>query len=323
MNISSKGSALSLAIEVTQLKKHYRGAATPALNGVDFSVEAGEIFGVVGPNGAGKTTLFGCLLGHLHHEGEVLVGGIDPREPEARRNFGYVPERLTFESWMKAQAFVGFHYDMSGQPSSAKAEAVSDALHKVGIDRADWNKKVIRFSRGNLQRLALAQAMVGRPEFLFLDEPTSGMDPLGVVRFKEIVRELAASGCTVIFNSHQLAQVQDLCSRVLFLEKGQLLQIETLAHGHLALKGRSSKLAYHVRWLESKEAAAKVKTVAARHKVALEMDGEHSALFTVRDEAQGSQLLSLLVRAGVKVAQAGLQVKDLEQEFKRAFGRKP
>jgi ABC-type multidrug transport system ATPase subunit len=313
---------VSLAIEVTQLKKHYRGAPGPALDGVEFSVESGEIFGVVGPNGAGKTTLFGCLLGHLHHEGQVLVGGIDPREPEARRNFGYVPERLTFESWMKAQAFVGFHYDMSGQPAAGRTAAVNDALHKVGIDRADWDKKVIRFSRGNLQRLALAQAMVGRPEFLFLDEPTSGMDPLGVMRFKDIVRELAAEGCTVIFNSHQLAQVQDLCSRVLFLEKGQLLQIEDMAHGDPKTGIGGPKLAYHVRWLETKGAAAKVKAVAARQKLTLKMDGQHSALLSVQDEAQGSQVLGLLIKAGVKVAQAGLQVKDLEREFKRAFGRK-
>jgi ABC-2 type transport system ATP-binding protein len=193
-------------------------------------------------------------------------------------------------------------------------------LHKVGIDRTDWHKKVIRFSRGNLQRLALAQAMVGKPEFLFLDEPTSGMDPLGVVRFKEIVRELAAGGCTVIFNSHQLAQVQDLCSRVLFLEKGQLKQIETLKHSPAGRSGLGAKLPFHVRWLGPKDALEKVEAVAARYKLKVVSDGPQSALIAVRDEAQGSQILGLLLRAGVKVAQAGPQAKDLEREFNRAFG---
>ena len=311
---------MSTAIEVRDLGKHYRGAAGPALEGVEFDVEAGEIFGVVGPNGAGKTTLFGCLLGHLHFQGSVLVGGGDPRDPDTRRNFGYVPERLTFETWMKAEAFVGFHYDLSGQPKAGKAEAVADALTKVGIDRNDWSKKVIRFSRGNLQRLALAQAMVGKPEFLFLDEPTSGMDPLGVLRFKEIVRELAAGGCTVIFNSHQLAQVQDLCARVLFLEKGHLLRVETLRHTEVTRAKSGLKLPYHVRWIGPKDAAERVEKVAASHKLKLERDGEDGAILSVRDEAQGSQVLGLLVKAGVKVVQAGPYSRDLEKTFNSAFG---
>ena len=309
------------AIEVRGLRKQFRGAPSPALDGVDFSVEAGEIFGVVGPNGAGKTTLFGCLLGHLQFEGSVQVGGFDPRDPQGRREFGYVPERLTFETWMRAAAFVAFHYDLSGQPRAGREEAVEDALHKVGIERVDWNKQVIKFSRGNLQRLALAQAMVGKPQYLFLDEPTSGMDPLGVLRFKEIVRGLAQSGCTVIFNSHQLAQVQDLCARVLLLEKGHVLRIETLKQG--ALTPQSERQPFAVRWLPSKTAEAKVQRVADKMKVDVTFKGEHEALLQVKDEAQGSEALGLLVEAGVKVAQAGLQVKDLEQEFGQAYGRRP
>lgn len=309
---------MSPAIEVTQLKKHYRGAATPALAGVDFTVDPGEIFGIVGPNGAGKTTLFGCLLGHLHFDGSVQVGGSDPREAPTRRHFGYVPERLTFETWMKADAFVAFHHEMSGQPQADRVEAVSDALTKVGIDRADWSKKVARFSRGNLQRLALAQAIVGKPEFLFLDEPTSGMDPLGVVQFKAIVRELAQDGCTVLFNSHQLAQVQDLCSRALFLEKGQRLRVEQLSHGRVAEAGKT--LPYVLRWLGPKDAAKRVQKVADKLEIEAKPLGKDAVILDVEDEEQGSQALGLIVAAGVKVAQAGLQVKDLEQEFKQAYG---
>jgi ABC-2 type transport system ATP-binding protein len=309
------------AIEVRGLRKQFRRAATPALDDVEFTVEAGEIFGIVGPNGAGKTTLFGCLLGHLHYEGTVLVGGFDPRDTKGRRDFGYVPERLTFETWMKASAFVGFHYDLSGQAASGREEAVADALNKVGIERTDWDKQVIKFSRGNLQRLALAQAMVGRPKVLFLDEPTSGMDPLGVLRFKEIVRDLAKGGCTVIFNSHQLAQVQDLCARVLLLEKGHVLRIETLKHG--AMTASSERQPFGVRWLGPKTAESKVQKVADKLKLDVTFKGDDEAFLQVKDEAQGSEVLGLLVEAGVKVAQAGLQVKDLEHEFGQAYGRRP
>ena len=311
---------MSLAIEVSGLRKHYRGAPVPALEGLDLAVEAGEIFGIVGPNGAGKTTLFGCLLGHLHFEGSVKVGGWDPRDPEGRRQFGYVPERLTFETWMKAKAFVGFHYDLSGQPKAGRDEAVSAALQKVGIDPIDWDKQVVKFSRGNLQRLGLAQAIVGQPQFLFLDEPTSGMDPLGVLRFKEIVRELARGGCTVIFNSHQLAQVQDLCQRVLLLEKGHRLSIETLKHGSFNPSGE--RMPFGVRWLGPKDAADLVEEVADKLKLDWKLRGKDAAILQVKDEAQGSQVLTALVKAGVKVATAGLQEKDLEQAFDQAYGRK-
>jgi ABC-2 type transport system ATP-binding protein len=312
---------LSLAIKVRDLHKRYRGAPQAALEGVEFGVEAGEIFGVVGPNGAGKTTLFGCLLGHLHFEGSVSLGGLDPRDPEARRHLGYVPERLTFEAWMKAEAFVGFHYDLSGLPKAGRAEAVDGALHKVGIDRADWGKQVAKFSRGNLQRLALAQAIVAQPQVLFLDEPTSGMDPLGVLRFKEIVQGLARGGCTVVFNSHQLAQVQDLCRRVLLLEKGHVLRIETLKQG--GLSSGLERFPFVLRWIGPKDAAERVKKVSDKLKLRMQKDGDQGAVLQVKDEAQGSQALALLVRAGVKVAQAGLQVKDLEQEFKQAYGGRP
>ncbi len=311
---------LSPAIEVRGLQKRYRRTASPALDGVDLTVGPGEIFGIVGPNGAGKTTLLGCLLGHLHFEGEVSVGGMDPRFHQVRREFGYVPERLTFETWMGASAFVGFHHELSGQPRPQRDAAVAEALTKVGIDRQDWGKPVIKLSRGNLQRLALAQAMVGRPRFLFLDEPTSGMDPLGVMRFKEIVRALAAGGCTVIFNSHQLAQVQDLCQRVLFLEQGRVLRIETLKH---STQGLAARLPFAVKWLGPKDAAARVKKVADKLKLRFSHLGPEGASLQLKDEAQASQLLGLLVRAGVKVTQAGPEAKDLEHEFKQAYGSRP
>jgi ABC-2 type transport system ATP-binding protein len=312
---------MNLSIEVHNLGKQYRGSSRPALEDVDFGVGAGEIFGVVGPNGAGKTTLFGCLLGHLHFQGSVRLAGMDPREPEARRHLGYVPERLTFETWMKAEAFVEFHYELSGQDRASSADAVAEALHQVGIARDDWGKQVAKFSRGNLQRLALAQAIVARPQILFLDEPTSGMDPLGVLRFKEIVRDLAKGGCTILFNSHQLAQVQDLCQRVLFLEKGRVLRVETLKRS--ASSNSLERHPFLLRWIGPKDAAERVRKVSDRLKLRMQVQGEQSALFQVKDEAQGSQALALLIRAGVKVTQAGMYVKDLEQEFNQAYGGRP
>ena len=301
---------MKTAIKAVALSKTYAGHAQKVLDGVDLEIQEGEIFGVVGPNGAGKTTLFGCLLGLLKHEGELNVGGASPALPQTRAHFGYVPERLTFEHWMKGRQFVSFHHALAGKASLNRNNEVESILQDVGIPQDHWDRAVAKYSRGNLQRLALAQALVAQPLYLFLDEPTSGMDPLGVRWFKDLVRREAERGCTVVLNSHQLPQVEDLCGRVAILNKGRIVETKIL-------KGRwAGRKAYVLQFTSAKRAALE-KIAKAHPGSQIDIEAGKAKLLLATDK-EAAQVLAALVKAGIGVVQAHWQREDLEDAVVRA-----
>jgi ABC-2 type transport system ATP-binding protein len=214
------------AIAVTGLTKRYAGKPVPALRDVSFEVESGVILGLVGPNGAGKTTLLGCLLGLLFpDEGGIRLLGGEPGTPEVNRLVGYVPERLSFDRWMTGQAFVAYHHALAGRPRAARRSDVAETFDRVELEPSARRRRVATYSRGMLQRLALAQALVGKPRLLFLDEPTSGVDPHGVLLVRRLLAGLKADGVTILFNSHQLDQVERVSDRVLFLREGRVIDV--------------------------------------------------------------------------------------------------
>src|SRR5688500_8685024 len=168
------------AIVIDHVVKRY--GRTTALAGVSLTIQRGEAMGIIGPNGAGKTTLMGILLGLLDPDsGSISIGGRSPHSIETKRLVGYVPERIGFSRWMSGRALVDLHARLCGVTGT---EAM---LERVGLERAAWDRPMKKYSRGMLQRTALAQALIGNPRFLFLDEPTSGIDPAGAIRFREIV----------------------------------------------------------------------------------------------------------------------------------------
>lgn len=216
-------------IEVSSLTKRYVGREVPALAGVDLDVAEGSCLGLVGPNGAGKTTLLGCLLGLLTPDaGEIRVKGRPPGTVEVQREIGYVPERLAFDRWMTGEALVAYHHALSGRPAADRTRETAEVLGLVELDGPARRRRIATYSRGMLQRLALAQALVGRPRLLFLDEPTSGVDPLGVLLVRRILRSLRADGVTIVFNSHQLDQLERVCDEVVFLRAGRVADRVTL-----------------------------------------------------------------------------------------------
>ncbi len=232
------------AIVVERLTKHYGRARAKALDDVNLEINPGEILGLIGPNGAGKTTFLGCLLGLLRaNHGSIRIDGLDPDDLAVRRVSGYLPERLQFDRWMTGRRFLAYHHCLAGQPAAQRATDVEGGLHRVGLDPARWDMPVKKYSRGMLQRLGMAQALVGGPKFVFLDEPASGVDPAGVLAFREILGDLKRRGATVILNSHQLDQLERVCDRVAYIEAGRIRHVENLRqpeHGRRLLV---------VRWL--------------------------------------------------------------------------
>ena len=228
-------------IVVENVSKSYGrfGRRTRALDGVSLEVERGETLGLIGPNGAGKTTLLSCLLGFVRPEtGAIRIGGRAVDDLWVRARTGYMPERLGFDRDLTGGAFLAHHWRLSGgDPTKTRGE-VASAAARVGLEGPVLAKKLKTYSRGMLQRIGVAQATLGDPDLLFLDEPASGTDPLGVSIVRDRILEAKSRGATVVLNSHQLAEVERVCDRVVFIDRGRLTRSETLT-GEAASRRRA------------------------------------------------------------------------------------
>lgn len=218
-------------ISVSNVSKTYGrfGRSTRALDGVSLEVSRGETLGLIGPNGAGKTTLLSCLLGFLRPDsGSITIDGMAPDDLSVRARTGYMPERLGFDRDLSGGAFLAHHWRLSGgDPARTGVEAAAAAA-RVGLEAAVLKRRLRSYSRGMLQRIGVAQATLGNPQLLFLDEPASGTDPLGVAVVRDRILEAKMRGATIVLNSHQLPEVEKVCDRVVFLEGGRLTRTEVL-----------------------------------------------------------------------------------------------
>ncbi len=205
------------------------GRATRALESVSLKVEQGETLGLIGPNGAGKTTLLSCLLGFLRPDaGRISVDGKAVDDLSVRARTGYMPERLGFDRDLTGAAFLAHHWRLAGGDPARTAEEVRAAVGRVGLEPSVLTKRLKTYSRGMLQRIGVAQATLGEPDLLFLDEPASGTDPVGVAIVRERILEAKKRGATIVLNSHQLAEVERVCDRVVYIDHGRLIQTEIL-----------------------------------------------------------------------------------------------
>lgn len=299
-------------VEIKDLSKSYKGGVK-ALDRINLEVVEGEIFGLIGPNGAGKTTLIGCILGLLRPDsGSVTISGTTPDYLSIRSITGYVPERPEFEYWMTARQFLLYHHGLSnGNPGEANGD-VDAALELVELQKSAWNRRLKTYSRGMLQRLNLAQLVIGKPKLLLLDEPTLGLDPTGVTVVRNIVNNMRANGATAIINSHQLDEVERLCDRVAFLRKGKIHTIESMRGGELC------DYMLFVKW--TKHAVTTYDTVAIEAACAVtgaRLAGidERAARFTVHDNRSAAHLLKELIARGLPVEEAVPERMRLEQLF--------
>ena len=314
------------AIEVENLVKSYTrgmggmGGRVTALAGVSLSFEPGETVGIIGPNGAGKTTLLGCLLGFLRPDsGRLAIEGRAVDDLEIRAATGYLPERLVLDRWMSGMAFMHYHHALLKLPERARHDDCQALLDRVGLDREAADRRVGRYSRGMLQRLALAQALLGKPRFLYLDEPISGVDPAGIVTFREILSGLSASGATVIINSHQLSEVERVCHRVVFVKQGKVEAMETTHAG----ASHSRVLRVRLSALQAPPTAERLSTLAAGAGATFRGWSAPDARFAVADDAGATALLAALIGAGIAGVEASPEEGRLERLFTGAQSAPP
>jgi ABC-2 type transport system ATP-binding protein len=194
-----------------------------AVDDVSLSVPRGSTFGLLGPNGAGKTTFVKMLLSAVHPtSGRARLFGLDVSAPDARRPIGYLPENHRFPTYFTGRGMLQFYGALSGVDGALLRKRIPELLDLVGLEQKWADVRLSKYSKGMLQRLGLAQALLHSPDLLILDEPTDGVDPVGRVHIREILRKLNASGVTIFLNSHQLAEVESMCDQVAILKRGQL-----------------------------------------------------------------------------------------------------
>jgi ABC-2 type transport system ATP-binding protein len=199
-----------------------------AVRGIDLEVKEGEIFGFIGPNGAGKTTSIKMLLGLiLPSGGEAWIGGVRVPDPESRRGLGYMPEGTYFHEYLTGREFLEFHGRLLGMAADARRAAIEELLTRVGLAHAA-DVRIRRYSKGMRQRIGLAQALLGDAKLLVLDEPMSGLDPIGRKDVRELILQLRDAGKTIFFTSHILADAELICDQAAIILGGRIVE-----HGYL------------------------------------------------------------------------------------------
>ncbi|MGA0254496.1 MAG: ABC transporter ATP-binding protein [Rhodothermales bacterium] len=219
-------------IDISGLHKTYvsglRRRRVEALRGVDLIVPPGEVLGILGPNGAGKTTLLKAVLGIVRPtRGQARLFGQPAGDPSARRRLGYLPENHRFPTYLTARQTLDIYGRLADVSASDRHERIPALLEQVGL--ASWeDARIGTFSKGMMQRLGLAQALVNAPDLVVLDEPTDGVDPVGRRDIRDGLRSLKRAGTTVVINSHLLSEIELVCDRVLIMNKGRIIRSGTV-----------------------------------------------------------------------------------------------
>lgn len=301
------------AIEISDLHKHY--GSVRALDGLNLTVEAGTVFGFLGPNGAGKTTTIRLLTGLAQPTaGHATVAGVDlARNTRAAHRLGHLPEEPAFYPWMSPQEFLDYVGRLFGLTSADRAGRIKELLALVGLAEVA-RRRIGGFSRGMRQRLGLAQALVNRPEVLFLDEPVSALDPAGRKEVLELIERLRGQ-CTVFMSTHILADVERVCDAVGIVARGKLVTQAPRA----ALLERYAQPIFEIEceaapsaWADSLRALPWVISATAAN---------HTLRVTVSDVALAKrELLASALRAELTVTRFEMLRPSLEDIFLRLVG---
>ncbi|MDY6779839.1 MAG: ABC transporter ATP-binding protein [Halobacteria archaeon] len=212
-------------IESEGLRKEYGGFV--AVDDVNFSVEPGEIFGIVGPNGAGKTTTLKMLAGLVEPtEGSARVAGYDSEDAEMRRYLGYLPEESPLYEDMTARSYLRFFADLYDVPRDTADERIEETLDRLDLEHRE--RRIGDMSKGMKRKVAITRSLVNDPDVLIYDEPASGLDPLTTNYIIEFTQELKDEGKTVVFSAHNLYHVESVCDRVVILNEGRVVARGTL-----------------------------------------------------------------------------------------------
>ncbi|MCO6511409.1 MAG: ABC transporter ATP-binding protein [Aridibacter famidurans] len=216
-------------IEIQRLTKDYekgflKKKKIRALDGLDLKVAPGQIFGFLGGNGAGKTTTIKILMGLIFPTGgSAKILGADISDVRVHSRIGYCPENPYFYDYLKASELMDYFGRLFGLDAAKRKAVTEELLTKVGLEEKNWNRQLRKFSKGMLQRVGIAQSLVNDPELVVLDEPMSGLDPVGRREIRELIAGLRQSGKTVFMSSHILSDIEALCDNVAILREGKLV----------------------------------------------------------------------------------------------------
>ncbi len=305
------GASIMLALETVELTKDYRlgfwrNRMRRALDRLNLSVEAGEVFGLLGPNGAGKTTTLKLLFRLIFPtSGTARVFGRPLDDISVRSRVSYLPESPGFYEHLTAQEFLNYVACLFRLPAAQRRRRVDALLDQSGLS-ASRHVALRKFSKGMIQRLGIAQALINDPDFVFLDEPMSGLDPLGRREVRELILRLKEQGKTVFFSTHILADAETLCDRVAVLHQGRLLgcgELNTI----LRLGVSATELVLES---PSAEVMARLEPYAS----SLIRTGERVRL-EIREESKVQELLEIILRGKTKLISVNPVRRSLEDYF--------
>ncbi len=295
-------------LELTGVAKSYRAHLSLRkywiLRNLDLSIQEGEVFGFIGTNGAGKTTTIKLALGLIFPDsGSIRLFGDPAGNPELRRRIGFLPENPYFYDYLTGREFLDFHARLFGMKAADRRRRVGELLERVGLgNRGDRQLRL--YSKGMLQRIGLAQALVNDPELVILDEPMSGLDPIGRREVRDIILDLKARGRTVFFSTHILSDTEMICDRVGILVRGGLKavgRVEDLVRGEarfweVTLAGVNGGEIPCGRVVSrgANQILVRVETQADLHRLLGELNGHGATLVSVTPARQS--LEDLLVR---------------------------
>jgi ABC-2 type transport system ATP-binding protein len=290
-------------IIATNLTKDY--PRVRALAGVDLAVKEGEVFGFLGPNGAGKTTFIKILLGLVFPTaGAVSVFGNPAGNPASRKKIGYLPENMRLQGFLKGHEFLDFSGKLYGLSREVRKERTGRYLELLGLSAAA-GRPLREYSKGMLQRIGIAQALMHNPEMLLLDEPTSGLDPVGTKEIRDIILAEKWRGKTIFINSHLLSEVERTCDRVAILNHGKIVKVGKLD----ALATRRAGIIVEVAE-KSDKLHEGLKRVADRVEVK-----DNTYIITPKDDQTMAHIPGIIVEAGARMISIREDRESLEDIF--------
>jgi len=309
-------SEFTYAVEIDGLSKDYetgfwKKKRVRALDGLTLTVKPGQIFGFLGGNGAGKTTTIKLLMGLIFPtEGSAKILGHDIADVQMHSRIGYCPENPYFYDYLTPRELLDYFGELFGQSPNERKAKTGELLTAVGLPEKDWKRQLRKFSKGMLQRVGLAQSLINDPEIVFLDEPMSGLDPIGRREVRELIAGLREKGTTVFMSTHILSDIEALCDEVAILRSGRLAASGNL-DDLLTSSGESRTLEISIQGLDGEAIREEVEFIAGA-KLTAEASG---AVIQVLDEADVESVLRITRAAGGHLASIHPVKQSLEELF--------
>jgi ABC-2 type transport system ATP-binding protein len=312
---------MNTIIEIENLTKDYevgfwKKKKVRALDNLTLNVEGGQIFGFLGGNGAGKTTTIKILMSLIFaSEGRAKILGEDISNVKMRQRIGYCPENPYFYDYLKASELMMYFGELFGLDKAKSKQKCEELLTKVGLEEKDWNKQLRKFSKGMLQRVGLAQSLINEPEIVFLDEPMSGLDPIGRREIRELIANLRDNGTTVFMSTHILSDIEALCDNVAILRGGKLAATGKL-DDLLSESGEQQSFEITVKGISAESLQSELTTVAGAS-ISAKANG---ASIQVLDETDVDKILKITHEKGGKLVSVQPVKQSLEELFVKETG---